>query len=430
MKYSFDTEKIKNVPADFDVVYSWLWSSVITKEGITKRLDEMVEAGIKCAYVIPLPKDFRPETLRTFLEPEYLSGEFFELIRYAEEEAAKRGIVFWLYDEGGWPSGGANYTTIRECPEAAVDMVKTRERVLRLGESYRMPEDTVAVFFGKKRMPENFVAFKDMTVEEHYLKKFLINPNVIDLTCEKAIDTFISNTYERYKDALGENFGKRTPVFFTDEPAVFKGCIPKKGFDTFKERYGYDLRDYLYVLKGYGEEALTEDEIKARIDYGRMLGELLRDNAFLKLRNWCRDNGITFGGHLNNDNIAYGGMYCGCFSLVECLRNFDLPGIDVIWEQIRYPYGGRSPLNAESEKFGFFPRLASSAARQTGKVRALSETFAIYGDALSPEEMKYVINYQLIRGINLFNFMSMPSSSKRCSALMCRPSFSPESRYP
>ena len=157
-----------------------------------------------------------------------------------------------------------------------------------------------------------------------------------------------------------------------------------------------------------------------------MLGELLRDNAFLKLRNWCRDNGITFGGHLNNDNIAYGGMYCGCFSLVECLRNFDLPGIDVIWEQIRYPYGGRSPLNAESEKFGFFPRLASSAARQTGKVRALSETFAIYGDALSPEEMKYVINYQLIRGINLFNFMSMPSSSKRCSALMCRPSFSPE----
>ncbi len=425
MNYSLNIESINNPPKEFDVIYSWLWSSVITKEGIIKRLDEMVSAGIKCTYVIPLPKDFRPETLRTFLEPEYLSEEFFELIRFAEEEAAKRGIVFWLYDEGGWPSGGANFNTIRECPEAAVDMLKTRERVLKQGESYHAPEDTVAVFFGKKRMPESFIAYKDITVEEHFLKKLLISPNIIDLTNPKAIDTFICNTYEKYKEALSDSFGKRVPVFFTDEPAVFKGCIPKNGFETFKKMYGYDLRDYLYVLKGYGEEAVTEDEIKARIDYGRMLGELVRDNAFLKLRDWCRKNGIVFGGHLNNDNIAYGGMYCGCFSLVECLRNFDLPGIDVIWEQIRYPHDGRSCLNDETEKFGFFPRLASSAARQTGKTRTLSETFAIYGDSITPEEMKFVLNYQLIRGINRFNYMSMPQSDKRCSALLCRPAFHP-----
>ncbi len=425
MKYKFDQKKLRCVPREFDVVYSWLWASPITKDVIDHRLDEMVRAGIKSAYIIPLPKDFRPETLRTFLDPEYLTDEFFELIRYTVEEADKRGIVFWLYDEGGWPSGGANYNTLREYPDAAVDMIKSRERNLHLGESYSAPEDTVAVFFEKKRMPESFTAYKDMTLKEYYIKQSTILPNVIDLTNPTAIDTFISNTYERYKAALGELFAK-TPVFFTDEPAVMKNCLPKGGFEIFKERYGYDVRDYIYALDGYGEEATTEEELRARIDYGRMLGELLRDNAFTKLRNWCRDRGIVFGGHLNNDNIAYGGMYCGAFSMVECLRKFDLPGIDVIWEQIRYPHGGRSCLDGETEKFGFFPRLASSAARQTGKVRTLSETFAIYGDGITPEEMKFVLNYQLIRGINRFNFMSMPSSSKRCGALMCRPSFSPE----
>lgn len=419
-------EEIKNPPNGFEVVYSWLWANPITKEGIVKRLDELVLAGIKSFYVIPLPKDFRPESLRTFLEPEYLTDEYLELIRFAEDEANKRGIVCWLYDEGGWPSGGANFNTIRECPEAAIDQIKTREKKLNLGEFYKAEEDVVAVFFGKKRMPESFVAYKNMTVEEYYVKKLTNSPNLIDLTHVKAVDTFIKNTYEAHKKALPNAFGKRIPVFFTDEPVALTNCLPKGGFELFRKKYGYDLRDYLYVIKGYGEEAKTDDEVRARIDYGRMLGELLRDTAFTKLRDWCRKNGIAFGGHLNNDNIAYGGLYCGCFSPVECLRRFDIPGIDVIWEQIRYPYGGRSPLDDETRKFGFFPKLASSAARQTGKVRALSETFAIYGDALTPQEMRFVLNYQLIRGINWFNFMSMPYSSKRCAALMCRPSFAPE----
>ena len=79
--FTHDLNKLKNIPREYDVVYSWLWASPITKDVIDHRLDEMVQAGIKSAYIIPLPKDFRPETLRTFLDPEYLTDEFFELIR-------------------------------------------------------------------------------------------------------------------------------------------------------------------------------------------------------------------------------------------------------------------------------------------------------------------------------------------------------------
>ena len=422
---SFNLSEFKNPKRKHSIVYSWLWGSVITREIIDKRLDELLAAGIKSFYIIPLPKDFRPEILRTFLEPEYLSEEFFELIKYTYDGAKARGLELWLYDEGGWPSGGANYSTVRECPEAAIKLIKTRERRLSLGENYIAPEDTVATFYEKKRLTTPFIAFKEMTVEEHYLKRLTDSPNLIDLTCEEAIDTFIGNTYAKYKECLGEGFKKDIPVFFTDEPTVMTNSLPDGAFEEFERRYGYDFRDYLYVLKDYGSEAVTEEEVKARIDYGRMLGELLRDNGFKKLRDWCRENGTAFGGHLNNDNIAYGGMYCGCFSLVECLRRFDVPGIDVIWEQIRYPYGDRNAVNDETRDFPFFPRLASSAARQTGRVDTLSESLAIYGDGITPEEIKFILNYQLVRGINRFNLMSMPSTDKRCGALMCRPSFSP-----
>ena len=103
-----------------------------------------------------------------------------------------------------------------------------------------------------------------------------------------------------------------------------------------------------------------------------------------------------------------------------------MPGIDVIWEQIRYPYGGRLPLDDETLGIGFFTRLAPSAARQAGRNLAMSETFSIYGDGVTPDEIKFVINYQAIRGINTFNFLTLPYGKSRCGALMMRLAFTPE----
>jgi len=43
----------------------------------------------------------------TDLAPEYLSPEYPELYAYAMRRAGELGMLCWLYDEGGWPSGGA-----------------------------------------------------------------------------------------------------------------------------------------------------------------------------------------------------------------------------------------------------------------------------------------------------------------------------------
>ena len=87
---NFNQNLLKNPPLECEVTYSWLWNEPVTKEGIDERLAGFLKAGIKSLYILPLPKDFRPDTLRTFLAPEYLTKEFWEIVNYAFRKCVQR----------------------------------------------------------------------------------------------------------------------------------------------------------------------------------------------------------------------------------------------------------------------------------------------------------------------------------------------------
>ncbi|MBQ8880124.1 MAG: hypothetical protein IJY69_04740 [Clostridia bacterium] len=424
---AFSIEKMKKPPVECDVTYAWLWNEPITKEGIDERLKDFVTAGIKSLYILPMPKDFGSETLRTFMDPEYLTDEFWELIRYALSKCVELGIKPWIYDEGGWPSGGACANTLRQNSKAKLKFLRKEEVKLIADKRYYPTSDGfVALYKGKKRVPDDYITSIDCTLTAYYVEERVLRNCRVDYTNASVTDTFINNTYEAYKRNVGEMFGDTIPLFFTDEPGLMRDSIADNEFDLFIKEYGYDLRDYLYVIENNGSYAVTEKDKQARIDHLRMLGKLFRENTFNKLHDWCEKNGVYYSGHLDIDNRPYGGTVKGYFSLIDALRQFHIPGIDVIWEQIRYPYGDRAPVDDETLGMAFFPRLASSAARQEKRNLALTETFSIYGDALTPDEMRYIANFQAIRGINVFNFLTLPYGKKRCSALMMRPAFCPE----
>ena len=423
---SFSPEMLAAPSGEFNVCYSWTWNAPVTKEGIDERLSGFVKAGIKCLYILPLPKDFRPERLRTFLDPEYLTENFFELVDYALHRASDLGIEAWIYDEGGWPSGGACYHTIRENPDATMKVLESREVHFESDERFKPEEGFIALFDGKRRLTDDYISARSFTATAYYAVPKPDHGNRVDNTCASVTDTFINNTYEAYKSCVGDMFGDALPLFFTDEPGLFRNALAYNEFELFEKEYGYDLRDYIYVLEGGGEEAITEKEIQARIDHFTLVGKLFRENTCEKLEAWCEKNGVYYAGHLDVDNRPWGGMAKGYFSHTDLLRHFHVPGIDVIWEQIRYPYGGRAPLDDETLGYGFFPRLAPSAARQAGRNVSLTESLGIYGDGLTPDDIRYVINYQMIRGINAINFAPISFGSSRMSALMSRPNFRPE----
>lgn len=421
----FDVNKLKNPPLDCAVSYSWLWNVPVTRELVDKSLAEIVKAGVKSLYILPLPKDFRPETMRTFLSPEYLSEEYFEIVKYALTRCVELGIMPWLYDEGGWPSGSAAGITAREYPEAKTTMLGSRAVTLRAGEKYERCESFIALFDGKNRLSEDFVSESDVTFTEYYGTPNYEFPHFLDYTDPKMTDTFINNTYVTHKKALGELFGTAIPLIFTDEPGLKRVTLPKKVFDNFTARFGYDIRDYLYVLPD-PDAAKTEKEFRARMDYGKFVGELFINNTFKRLAKWCEENGIHYAGHIMADNYPDGGKF-GYYSLLETLRQLHIPGVDAIWEQIRFPYGGRVPYDSvETERMPFFPLLASSAARQKGRNLALTESMGVYGDGITPDEIKYVTNYQMIRGINVISYAHIPIDCARYSSLLIRPMFRPE----
>ena len=101
----FDKAGFQDPALRYAPIYSWVWNYICTKERIDAQLDEMQRLGIRAFYIIPEPKEFRPDAMPTELYPDYLTREFFESVAYALNSGRERGMYTWIYDEGGWPSG-------------------------------------------------------------------------------------------------------------------------------------------------------------------------------------------------------------------------------------------------------------------------------------------------------------------------------------
>ena len=80
---TFSADLLKKPATEFFPAYNWSWGSLITKEGIKTKIDEMCEKNIKIFYILPSPKDFRPKTNPSELEPDYLTEEYFDVYKYA-----------------------------------------------------------------------------------------------------------------------------------------------------------------------------------------------------------------------------------------------------------------------------------------------------------------------------------------------------------
>ena len=115
----FEEESYRNPDNSFYPVYFWMQNAVLSRDEIKKQIDEMYEADIRGICIVPEPASFRPTSMVTELEPDYLTDEFMEYMKYTADYIASKGMVMWLYDEGGWPSGSANGLVAKNCLRCA-----------------------------------------------------------------------------------------------------------------------------------------------------------------------------------------------------------------------------------------------------------------------------------------------------------------------
>lgn len=366
----------------------------------------------------------------------YLSPEYMNFFRQFVAEVKKRDMRLWIVDDAGYPSGFAGGRFTAEHPEL---------RMQALVAASRTPEDpgdvfdaavgpdtvaitaigvdgrTVAVPLAEGRAhwvaPADAGPWTVVTVEHAFRTsptRSDTNPKRVkdasqsleDYLNPEATAQYLAWTHDTYKRVVGEEFGKTILGFRGDEPDYSIGGLPwtPQFFAHFEQAKGYDVRPYLAVFlesfPSHGKPgiALTPEQMRARADFYDVFADMFRDGFFRPQGDWCARNGLEYQVHLNHEEqqleLAHSeGDFFRDMEYVE------VPGIDTIWHQIW------------TDTVSDFPRLASSAAHVYGHPRAFTESFAAYRPAPDITMARYILNEQLVRGVNLVETMYFPASS-------------------
>ncbi|MBE6281287.1 MAG: hypothetical protein E7095_04390 [Bacteroides sp.] len=403
-------------PVEFASHVIWGWEGPMDKQTIRKDLDSIKSKGFRsvifeAGYKLPY---------------EYLSDKWFKGIRTGVREAKKRGLKVWLIDEGKYPSGFAGGKFSKERPDLRMqalvvcdtvhvkraDVIKDRAvtdgvisavAVSRSGALNRMVE----VVDGKISFNAGLDEWYILLVRPEFrtaVTRAVNNPtggkdatnSLCDYLNPDAVRQFIDWTHEQYKKYLGDDLGATVLGFRGDEPDYAHTPWTPAIVDEFKRLKGYDPSPY---LASFFTRSLTTREQRVKADYWDVWSRLFATNFFQQQAEWCEANGLAHITHLNNEhNMPVCVRAEGNF--FRNLNRVQVPGVDAIWNQI-WP----GTVND-------FPKLASSVSHVYGKSRAFSESFAAYHISPTIPQAKYVVDHQIVRGINFFEFMFWMAGSK------------------
>lgn len=438
----FSSESFISPEKSYSPFYSWVWNAPVTKDETDRQLDEFVRLGIKAFYIIPEPKTFRPTSMPTMLEPDYLTEPYFEAYAYALKSAFSRGMIAWIYDEGGWPSGGACGRVLLKRPDLARRGLGQRKLCFKAGERYAPSADAASAFLKSGEMIDKGYVFAcDTEIHEYFSERTYFKwpgaTDYPDLTLAESTDAFIEETFTGYNKTLSEHFGKEITAVFSDEPCApspvpFRAEIEAE----YERRYGSSIREHLDVLwknierlwADYEDVTVPEKSAEAIIRWYDLCSELFCKNYLDREKSWSNEHNMSFVGHLNGDDLPLGSVRSCSYHVLRALRHFDIPAVDVIWRQI-FPGEKQNVDDIITAENRFFPRYASSAAAQIGSDLSASESFGVYGQSLTYDEMRYTVGFQAIRGINIFNYMVKNYGRNGFFMTGERPNFSEELQY-
>jgi len=247
------------------------------------------------------------------------------------EALKEKGLQIWLYDERGYPSGYAYGLTLEGHPELQAKgyLIPTNGGPVRIEPIFKGTHAEVKINTDRRPYP--------------------------NILMREATERFLEVNHEAYVRHLGASFSNSFVSTFTDEPSLMSHWLRRMPDlvlpyspelpELYRKRTGRALENDVNTLAfpdGSGRSR------KIRYDYWNLVGELLTENFFGVIDDWCRKHRILSGGHLMcEENLAdHVGFYGDFFS---CLKRMSAPGIDML--TIRPPkIARRTPLFAGSAR--------------------------------------------------------------------------------
>ncbi|QEH34259.1 hypothetical protein OJF2_27940 [Aquisphaera giovannonii] len=376
-----------------------------------------------------------------------------EAFARAVDEARRRGFAQWLYDERGYPSGNAGGIVLRDHPEweargllvaqgvtagkpvslaspqgrvvlaaafpmrdGAIDMAGKIDLAARV-QSGRLEWEPPAtggpwrvLLITEDRLYEGTHADSNLSDKRPY----------INLLVPEATRYFLDVTHRRYADRLGKDLGGLFIASFTDEPSlmsVFMRPMPYAALPwsprlaaEFRARRGYPLEPALSALVAEAGPVGP----KARHDFWLTIAELVSENYFGAIRDWCRGHGLLSGGHLLMEEslAAHVPLYGDLF---RCVRMLDAPGMDCL-------------TSLPPEVPWYVARMVAGAGELEGNTVVMSETsdhaqrHRPPGDRrpirdVTEAEIRGTLNRLLVGGVNCitsyYSFHGLPDDAVR-----------------
>jgi|WetSurMetagenome_2_1015567.scaffolds.fasta_scaffold00047_65 hypothetical protein len=405
-----------NPPAENGIILWWGWDGRMSDTVIKRDLDRIKGMGFSGVMV----------EAGYGMQEAYLSPGWFALVKIAVKEAKLRGMKVWIEDEGKYPSGFAGGKFSNERPDLKMQGLIITERIdIKAGEkiekelpwyslsavaynSDNKSSEIIDITSGKLNWTAPEGTWKIYIAGHRFrssVTRSVNNPSrgkdttasLMDYLNPLATRQFLDWTHQQYKNSFGDEFGKTFMGFMGDEPDFAYTPWTGNILEEFKTKKGYDVQPW---LASFFLPQLSEETLRAKADYWDVWSDLYRDNFFNVQAEWCRNNNIDYIVHLNHED-QIPGLVKSSGDFFKNMRNVGIPGVDAIWAQIWMDH------------IADYPKLASSAAHLYGKPRAFTESFAAFTHKPSVSQAKWVLDYQLVRGINFIQVMFMSASTPR-----------------
>ncbi len=368
----------------------WSWNGVLDAAEARRQIDEMAAGGWGGFFMHARPG----------LVTQYMGKKWMEVVKASVAHAKKLKMCAYLYDENRWPSGFAGGAVPKKGAKYRGKWLILSENLLEKGPRFK-PIASFRLDSGGKavRLPQDCAADTGKgTGATYHLYQYTMGLGdawfqgacYVDLLDPDVTREFIAQTHEKYKAAVGKDFGKTIPAIFTDEPSLprlssspwpalpWTPSLPR----VFKDRRGYDIIPHVLSLF-----LPCGDFHKTRYDFYRTVTEMFVEGYMKQLYEWCEENSLALTGHmLAEDRISGQTRWTG--AAMPHYEYMHIPGMDHLDRNIENPTTAKQ---------------VSSVADQLGKKRVLSELYGCSGQDFNLKGRKWIADWHLALGINLLN---------------------------
>ena len=430
---SIDLALFDNPTSEYRGTPFWAWNDTLTADELCRQIGEMQEMGLGGFHM----------HCRAGMATPYLSDEFADLVRVCNEEAKKRGMLAWLYDEDRWPSGAAGgivtknpkfrqkYLLFTEKPrEVKGYSFYTKgegspDRVIDPASGWQEGDDYLLAVFDITLNPDGTLAHYEMktpdapvTGTRRYVYGMVSRPTgwhngqpYVDTLSPEAMDEFIRVTYEFYERTVGEDFDRSVPAIFTDEPQ-FKHMqtLPFAASHndielpwttdlpaTFFGDCGFDLVPLLPELLWDLPNGVPS---RARYYYHDHVCDRFTRAFADRCGAWCDSHGIALTGHMMEEHSLHA-QSSALGEAMRAYRAFALPGIDMLCDHMELCTA----------------KQTQSAVHQYGREGMLSELYGVTGWDFDFRGHKLQGDWQAALGVTVrvphLSWYSMKGSAKR-----------------